>query len=157
MDDEVSDGPLRRVQQVLAHVSNLVARYVIEPGVVLVAASNDHLVMTRNRTLSYTSEPIDCPFRPSVDVLFGSLAKHWPEPSVAVLLTGIGRDGADGLLRLRQAGWHTIAQDEATSVVYGMPQAAVQMKAAREVLPAQEIAAHISAAIKRGRHDLRKA
>jgi two-component system response regulator WspF len=74
-------------------------------------------------------------------VLFQSLARHWRRPSVGVLLTGIGRDGAQGLLELRRTGWHTIAQDESTSVVYGMPHAASQLGAAIEVLPVGEIAA----------------
>ena len=117
-------------------------------GIVLVAGTDDHMVMRPDGTLAYTSEPIGNPFRPSVDVLFQSLARHW-RPSVAVLLTGIGRDGAQGLLELRRAGWHTIAQDPRTSVVYGMPQAASQLGAAVEVLPIGEIAAsagrHVSA------------
>jgi len=61
------------------------------------------------------------------------------QTAVAVLLTGIGRDVAQGLLELRRAGWHTIAQDESTSVVYGMPQAASQLAAAAEILPMEEI------------------
>ena len=114
-----------------------------QPGTVLVAATNDHLVMRKNRTLDYTAEPLGSPFRPSVDVLFSSLANHWPQPSVAVILTGIGRDGAAGLLELRNAGWHTIAQDEDSSVVYGMPQAAAQVGAATRILPIDEIAPHV--------------
>lgn len=120
-------------------------------GVVLVAGTDDHLVMRPDKTLVYTKEPIGNPFRPSVDVLFQSLAQHWPSPSVGVLLTGIGRDGAQGLLELRRAGWHTIAQDERTSVVYGMPQAASQLSAAVEVLPIGEIAASVARCVETGR------
>ena len=69
-----------------------------QAGVVLVAGTDDHLVMRSDKTLVYAKEPIGNPFRPSVDVLFQSLAQHWPSPSVGVLLTGIGRDGAQGLL-----------------------------------------------------------
>jgi two-component system response regulator WspF len=83
-----------------------------------------------------------------VDVLFGSAAANAPLPGVAALLTGMGRDGADGLLRLRAAGWHTIAQDEATCVVKdGMPKAAVDRRAAVEVLPVQHIGASIVAKV----------
>ena len=64
-----------------------------EPGVVLIANGVGHLVMTAKRTWSYVSDPRECPFQPSVDALFRSLTAHWPWPSVAVLLTGIGRDG----------------------------------------------------------------
>ena len=99
--------------------------------------------MRPDGTLAYTREPVSNPFRPSVDVLFQSLAQHW-QPSVAVLLTGIGRDGAQGLLTLRRAGWHTIAQDERTSIVYGMPQAASQLGAAVEILPLEDIAARVA-------------
>ena len=109
-------------------------------GQVLVAASNDHLVLRANGSLGYVAEPRELPYRPSVDVFFQSLVRHWSSPGQAVLLTGMGRDGAVGLLALRQAGWHTIAQDEASSVVYGMPRAAAELGAAVEILPAAAIA-----------------
>lgn len=115
-----------------------------EPRTVLVAKTDDHLVMRPDGTLVYAREPADNPFRPSVDVLFRSLARHWRRPSVAILLTGIGRDGAEGLLELRRAGWHTIAQDQRTSVVYGMPQAAAQLGAAVEILPIEAISGSAS-------------
>ena len=101
------------------------------PGTVWLAATNDHLVLTPEGTLEYCHEPARCFYRPSADVLFKSLAERWPSPGVAVLLTGMGRDGGEGLLALRKTGWHTIAQNEATSVVYGMPKAAVELGAAR--------------------------
>ena len=104
-------------------------------GVVLLAGSNDHLELGADRLLRYTPNPRNYPYRPSVDVLFASVAAHSSRLGVGVLLTGMGTDGADGLLKLRAAGWHTIAQDESTSVVYGMPKAAVEKRAAVEVLP----------------------
>jgi len=109
-----------------------------EPGAVLLAASNDHLVLTARGTFAYTVEPRELPYRPSVDVLFASLAEHWPAPAVAVLLTGMGRDGARGMKRLKDAGWYTIAQDESSSVVFGMPKAAIELGAVEHVaaLPA---------------------
>ncbi len=110
------------------------------PGVVHVAGTNDHLVLRPDLTLCYQAEPVDYPYRPSVDAFFSSVARHWPRPGVAALLTGMGRDGAKGLLALRQAGWSTIAQDQATSVVYGMPKAAVDLDAARHILPLPDIA-----------------
>jgi two-component system response regulator WspF len=118
-----------------------------QAGVVLLAATDDHLVLRHDGTLGYTPEPRDNPFRPSVDVLFESLARHWRRPSVAVLLTGIGRDGAKGLLELRRAGWHTVSQDEGTSVVYGMPQAARDLGAAEEILPIHNIAASVASQV----------
>jgi two-component system, chemotaxis family, response regulator WspF len=110
------------------------------PGLALIAGSSDHLVMTAGGTLRYRAEPVEMPYRPSVDVLFSSLAEHWPKPAVAVLLTGMGRDGAEGMRKLRQLGWHTIAQDEASSVVYGMPKAAALLGAACKILPLPAIA-----------------
>ncbi len=107
---------------------------------VLVASTNDHLILDADLTLRYTKEPRDYPYRPSVDVFFESLARHWPRRDMAVLLTGMGRDGASGLTALRKAGWHTIAQDEKTSVVYGMPAAAVEMGGAMDILPLDRIA-----------------
>ena len=83
---------------------------------------------------------------PSVDVFFESLATHYRGHGVAVVLTGMGRDGAQGLLRLRDRGWATIAQDEATSVVYGMPKAAKQLGAAQHVLAVDAIASGIERA-----------
>jgi chemotaxis response regulator CheB len=84
-----------------------------------------------------------------VDALFDSAAARWPAPGVAALLTGMGRDGAQGLLSLRRAGWTTIAQDEATSVVYGMPKAARDLGAADSVLPLAEIGPAIERACAR--------
>ena len=95
--------------------------------------------MTPSQTLAYTADPRDNPYRPSVDVFFSSLAAHWPGPAAAVLLTGIGRDGAEGLLRLRRAGWHTVAQDESSSVVFGMPREAIEIGAADEIVPLEQI------------------
>ena len=117
-------------------------------GVVHVAVSNDHMELAPDRLLRYTAHPRSSPFRPSIDVLFSSAAAHSARLGVGVLLTGMGRDGAEGLLRLRAAGWHTIAQDEATSVVKdGMPKAAVSRGAAVEVLPLQNIGESVVAKI----------
>jgi two-component system response regulator WspF len=114
-----------------------------QPGQVLLAATNDHLTLRPGRRLAYCAEPAENPYRPSADVLFESLAAYWPRPGVAVLLTGMGRDGAAGLLRLRRAGWFTIAQDETSCVVYGMPRAAVEVGAACQVLPLDAIGAAV--------------
>ena len=115
-----------------------------QPGTALVAATNDHLVMGGDRRLVYRAEPIASPYRPSVDALFTSLVENWPTPSVAVVLTGIGRDGAEGLLRLRQRGWHTVSQDQESSVVWGMPQAAAKLGAAKRIIPLDHMADHIA-------------
>jgi len=111
-----------------------------EVGKVLLAGSNDHLILRSNGTLDYTPEPLDFPYRPSIDVFFKSVAEHWQRKGIGILLTGMGKDGAVGLSLLRAAGWHTIAQNRETSVVYGMPKAAVEMGAAVEILPIEAIA-----------------
>lgn len=121
---------------------------VLREGDVFVAGEDRHLTVTRSGVLEYREEPADHLHKPAVDELFTSLAAL-PTPGVAVLLTGMGRDGADGLLALRRAGWHTIAQDEATSVVWGMPGAAHRAGAAVETLPIQSIGAAVAAVVRR--------
>jgi len=113
------------------------------PGHVVIAASEDHLAMDQNKRFHYVAEPRDYPYRPSIDTLFDSLRRFWHRKDVAVLLTGMGRDGARGLLALRDSGWHTIVQDEKSSTVFGMPKAAVECGAAEEVLPLSLIAGSI--------------
>lgn len=110
-------------------------------GTVLIAGTADHLILKNSRRLGYTAHPRNQSYRPSVDVFFKSIAQHWREDAVGVLLTGMGRDGAAGLKALRDAGHHTIAQDAATSAVFGMPKAAAALGAAVEILPLHRIAA----------------
>ncbi len=110
----------------------------LQSGLILVAASDDHLVI-RNGRVHYVREPIDQIYRPSVDALFHSLATDESVKGTAVLLTGMGRDGAEGLRALRTAGWQTIAQDQNSSVVWGMPGAAVALGAAMQILPLNAI------------------
>jgi two-component system response regulator WspF len=116
-------------------------------GVVVVTGANDDLTLTSRLEFAYRRPRDGTFYHPSVDVFFESVAAHWPGPGVAVLLTGIGRDGAEGLLALRRKGWHTIAQDERSSVVYGMPRAAAELNAAVEILPIERIGAAILRAL----------
>jgi len=120
------------------------------PGAVLLAATNEHLVLGRNQTFHYTKEPRNYPYRPSADAFFQSLVSFWRGAAVGVLLTGMGRDGAKGLMAMRRKGWHTIAQDEDSSMVYGMPKAAAAIGAAREVLPLHRIGAALANLAGRG-------
>ena len=90
--------------------------------------------------------PRVCYQRPSVDVLFHSVAETLGANAIGVILTGMGSDGARGLLRMREAGAKTIAQDEATCVIYGMPREAVRVGAAQQVLPLPSIAGAICSA-----------
>ena len=108
-------------------------------GKVLVACPDSHLVLRQGK-LRLTQDPERHSCRPSVDVLFASLAQELGADCAACLLTGMGRDGAEGLLAIRRAGGRTIAQDEATSVVFGMPREAILLGAAEQVLPLEKIA-----------------
>jgi two-component system chemotaxis response regulator CheB/two-component system response regulator WspF len=115
------------------------------PGEVLLAATNDHLHFADPARLGYTAHPEQLPYRPSVDVFFQSVTERWTGRAVGVLLTGMGRDGAIGLKAMRAKGYHTIAQDEATSAVYGMPKAAAALDAAVSILPLPRIADALAA------------
>jgi two-component system response regulator WspF len=116
-----------------------------QQGAVLLAGSNDHLVLQRNGELSYCAEPSAQIYRPSIDVFFDSVVANWRGEAIGVLLTGMGRDGAQGLLNMRRRGYMTIAQDQASSAVYGMPKAAAQLEAATEILPLAEIGRRLMA------------
>jgi two-component system chemotaxis response regulator CheB len=107
-------------------------------GVVLVAPPGLHAIVRRGRRLALLDEPVTI-HRPSADVLFHSMA-DCGEGGIGVILTGMGDDGASGLLALRQSGGTTIAQDQESSAVYGMPKAALDNGAAAWVLPLSEIA-----------------
>lgn len=114
-------------------------------GRVVMAPGGRHLVV-RDRRLRFTSDPERHSCRPSIDVLFESVAREYGSSAAACLLTGMGRDGAAGLLEIRKVGGLTIAQDEATSVIYGMPREAVALGAAARVLPLGEIGPALAAA-----------
>jgi two-component system chemotaxis response regulator CheB len=107
-------------------------------GQVRLAPPEQHLV-ARGGRLELTRDPERHSCRPSVDVLFESVATERGPETVACLLTGMGRDGAAGLLALRRAGAFTIAQDEATSVVYGMPREAAELGAAEQIAPLSQV------------------
>lgn len=118
----------------------------VVPGRALVARGNRHLVVQRRGgelVVELTDDAPVCRHRPSVDVLFRSVARVVGDKAVGALLTGMGADGAEGLLEMRRAGAATIAQDEATSVVFGMPKEAIDRGAADVVLPLPRIAAGI--------------
>ena len=112
-------------------------------GEVLLAGTSDHLTLKTADRVGYTADPIDYVYRPSVDVFFHSACRLWRGDVVGVLLTGMGRDGALGLKALRDRGHYTIAQDQATSAVYGMPKAAATINAAVDILPSGRIAAKL--------------
>ncbi|MCL4183921.1 MAG: chemotaxis response regulator protein-glutamate methylesterase [Burkholderiaceae bacterium] len=116
----------------------------VMPGHVYVAPGHSHLKLERNGAFYYTALSQDAPVnrhRPSVDVLFDSAARAAGPNVIAILLTGMGRDGAQGMLHVRQAGGYTLAQDEASCVVFGMPRAAIELGAACAVAPLERLPA----------------
>jgi two-component system, chemotaxis family, response regulator WspF len=132
----------------LSHESPLPVRVAAEgdrilPGTILLAATNDHLTLKASDRLGYSRDPPDCVYRPSIDAFFDSICAWWQGEAVGVLLTGMGGDGAKGLKSLRNKGHYTIAQDQATSAVYGMPKAAMALGAAVDILPIGRIGARL--------------
>jgi two-component system chemotaxis response regulator CheB len=122
----------------------------LESGRVLVARGDHHLIVRRHCDrflVELDHGPRVGHHRPSVDRLFESVSEVAGEMTVGVLLTGMGSDGARGLLELHRRGGHTIVQDEASSVVFGMPQAAIRLGAADEVTPLDAVAVRIRAAV----------
>mgnify|MGYP000610359303 CR=1 FL=1 len=112
-------------------------------GHVLIAPGDRHIMLERRGALYYVkvkSGPLVSRHRPSVDVLFRSAARSAGSNAVGVIMTGMGDDGAQGLLAMRQAGAHTIAQDQESSVVFGMPREAIEIGAAAEILPLSQMA-----------------
>jgi len=118
----------------------------LSPGGIWLAGRSANLTYDHGFA-KYTVAREDAVYKPSIDSLFYSLAKPHRGRRVGVLLTGMGRDGAAGLLAMRNSGAITIAQDAATSVVYGMPKAAAEIDAASEVLPLSSIGPRICAAV----------
>ena len=120
-------------------------------GSVMVAGKDMQMVLRQNGTLEYVPGDPDLIHRPSVDVFFESLAKSRAQTGAAVMLTGMGRDGAVGMKAMRDAGWRTFAQDRETSIVWGMPGAAVQAGGAEQVLPLEQIGPAVHNALKQPR------
>jgi two-component system chemotaxis response regulator CheB len=116
----------------------------VSPGKVLIAPGNYHLLLKRSGAVYFVevkSGPLVSRHRPSVDVLFKSVARYAGQNAVGVLMTGMGADGADGLLEMKRQGASTIAQDEASCVVFGMPKEAIERGAADQVVSLDEIPA----------------
>jgi chemotaxis response regulator CheB len=118
----------------------------LSAGSVLLADGRGHLILRPDGRFGYATEPADHPYRPSIDVFFHSVSAQCRGRAAGVLLTGMGSDGAAGLKALRNKGELTIAQDRATSAVYGMPKAAAAAEAACEILPLDRIAARLARA-----------
>ncbi len=126
------------------HVKEAEDQERLAPGKVLIAPGNRHMELRRSGAF-YHVQLMDGPMvhhqRPAVDPLFASVAKYAGRNAIGILLTGMGRDGAEGLLAMRQGGAYTMAQDEKTCVVFGMPKEAIAIGAVMKVLPLGLVAA----------------
>jgi two-component system chemotaxis response regulator CheB len=116
----------------------------LRPGTVYVAVDDHHLCLSPTRKIHLSTAPAVGGFRPSGTVLFESVAKMFGGHALAVILTGMGRDGVDGLRAIRRAGGRTVAESEATAVVYGMPAAAVNAGVVDFILPLDEVCTTIA-------------
>jgi two-component system chemotaxis response regulator CheB len=114
----------------------------------LVAPGGFHLEFNERKQVKLTSEPPIHGVRPSVDITIASLSKIFGSHTCAVLLTGMGRDGARGLKTIRDLGGHTVAEDESSCVIFGMPKAAIELDGVDQVLPLEQIAEHVVKQIK---------
>lgn len=114
-----------------------------QPGTILIPSTENHVIMKPDMSLGYSVEPRENYYHPSVDVFFKSLAAHWSGSCIGVILTGMGNDGAEGMLALKQKGHYSIAQDRESSVVFGMPKAAIETGAVCEILPLDLIGTRI--------------
>jgi two-component system, chemotaxis family, protein-glutamate methylesterase/glutaminase len=115
-------------------------------GRVLIAPGNKHLLLKRAGARYFVevkSGPLVSRHRPSVDVLFRSTARYAGKNAIGVIMTGMGDDGAHGMLEMKNAGAYTIAQDEQSCIVFGMPKEAIKLEAVDKVLPLNEIAEHV--------------
>lgn len=121
------------------HVKILDPNEDLKTGTVYFAAEDQHLEARPNYKAITSNEAPWQGHRPSVNQLFFSVAKHYGKNSLGILLTGMGKDGAEGLLAMKQAGGQTITQDESSSVVFGMPAVAIALGAAQQILPLHEI------------------
>jgi two-component system chemotaxis response regulator CheB len=118
----------------------------VTPGTVLIAPGNYHMIFRRSGARYYVeikTGPMVHHQRPAVDILFKSTAKYAGANAIGVILTGMGADGAEGLLEMKQAGASTIAQDEKSCVVFGMPKEAIKLGAADKIVPLDQIAQEI--------------
>ncbi|WP_460595094.1 chemotaxis-specific protein-glutamate methyltransferase CheB [Geomonas sp. Red276] len=113
------------------------------PGLALVAPDGCHMTVSDGKIKLVQGEPVNC-CRPSIDVFFNSLAEQKCNQVVSLLLSGMGKDGAQGLLRIREQGGTTLVQDEGSCAVFGMPKAAIGLRAADQVLPLDRMPSAIS-------------
>ena len=144
MPEHFTDAFAKRLDKICAvEVREAKENDAVVPGVALIAPGNYHMQLQRNGARYYVRIKDGPPVhhqRPAVDVLFQSVAQHAGQNAVGVVLTGMGADGAKGLLAMREAGARTFAEDESSCVVFGMPREAIKLGAAERVVPLQDMA-----------------
>jgi two-component system, chemotaxis family, protein-glutamate methylesterase/glutaminase len=127
----------------------------VVPGLALIAPGNYHMMLTMNGARHQVRVKDGPPVhhqRPAVDVLFASVAKAAGKNAIGAIFTGMGADGAKGLLQMREAGAYTLAQDEASCVVFGMPKEAIKLGAAEAILPLDQMADALQSAVASARY-----
>jgi two-component system, chemotaxis family, protein-glutamate methylesterase/glutaminase len=145
MPEQFTTAFARRLNETSAmEVREARAGDILRPGLALIAPGDRHLTIGRQGAQGFVAMLDEAPLvnrhRPSVDVLFSSAARNVGRTAIGVLMTGMGRDGAKGMLQMKSAGAVTLAQDEATSVVFGMPRAAIEIDAVTHVAAASDLA-----------------
>lgn len=116
----------------------------IESDTIYIPDNNAHLLVTPDKKIYSSYSKLHPTFCPSVDVTFNSVSDSYNDKTLAILLTGMGRDGAEGMLKIHNSGGYTIAQDKESCVVFGMPKAALERNAVKKILPLKEIASFVT-------------
>ena len=128
----------------------------VKPGTAWIAPGGRHMALKREGlrvTLEIHDDPAENSCRPAVDVLFRSVAEVYSNRALCLVLTGMGQDGADGMLALRDAGAETIAEDERSCVVFGMPREAIMLGAARHVVTLADMPARLAHCVQQRAHE----
>lgn len=145
VSQHISDGFAGGMADWLAGLCKMRVRLAQEgelilPGVIYISPSEANLAVTPSRRISLREQPLTDIYHPSCNVLLNTVAEVFGRQSIGIILTGMGKDGAEGIVNIRKAGGATLAQDEASSVIFGMNKVAIDSGSVQKILPADEIA-----------------
>jgi len=129
-------------------VKNALEGEIPQPGTIYLSTDDNHLTVNPYGQLHLDNSPARFSLRPSADLTFESMARTWPGETLAVILTGMGRDGTEGMYFLKQGGGYNIAQDETSCVIFGMPKSAIERGVIDKILPLSEIASFLKEIVK---------